>query len=64
MPDQMFRIESDLLGALKVPAEAYYGVPASLQGECRRRLPEDMLAVLRRFDEVRKPRADRDLADA
>ncbi|NLZ19426.1 MAG: aspartate ammonia-lyase, partial [Bacteroidales bacterium] len=26
MPDQMFRIESDLLGELKVPAEAYYGV--------------------------------------
>ena len=45
-------------------AEAYYGVPASLKEECRRRLPEDMLAVLRRFDEVRKPRAGRDLADA
>ena len=26
MSDQMFRIESDLLGELKVPADAYYGV--------------------------------------
>ncbi len=26
MSEQKFRVESDLLGELKVPAEAYYGV--------------------------------------
>ena len=26
MPEQKFRVESDLLGELQVPAEAYYGV--------------------------------------
>ncbi len=31
-------------------AEAFYGVPAGLEAECRARLPEDMLEVLRRFD--------------
>ena len=30
-------------------AEAYYGVPPALAEECDRRLPEEMLAVLRRF---------------
>lgn len=34
-------------------AEAYYGVPAGLLEECRSRLPEDMLRVLRRFDAAR-----------
>ena len=26
MPEQKYRVESDLLGELQVPAEAYYGV--------------------------------------
>lgn len=30
-------------------AEAYYGVPAQLKRECERRLPEDMVKVLRAF---------------
>jgi len=34
--------------------EAFFGVPEALKGECRRRLPPDMLAVLDRFDELRK----------
>lgn len=31
-------------------AEAFWGVPEELKAECRKRLPEDMLAVLDRFD--------------
>ena len=31
-------------------AEAFYGVPEELKAECRKRMPEDLLAVLRRFD--------------
>lgn len=31
-------------------AEAYYGVPGELKAECRKRLNEDMLAVLDEFD--------------
>ncbi len=31
-------------------AEAFYGVSTALKAECRKRLPEDMLAVLDRFD--------------
>jgi len=31
-------------------AEAFYGVPEDLKAECRRRLPEDLLEVLMRFD--------------
>lgn len=34
-------------------AEAFYGVPAVLETECRARLPKDMLEVLRRFDTAR-----------
>ena len=34
-------------------AEAFYGVPEDMQAECRKRLPEDMLAVLDRFEEKR-----------
>ena len=33
-------------------AEAYYGVPEELKAECRKRLPEDLLEVLQRFDSV------------
>lgn len=32
-------------------AEAFYGVPDELMQECRKRLPDDMLAVLDRFEE-------------
>lgn len=31
-------------------AEAFYGVPAILKAECKRRLPEDMAYILGRFD--------------
>ena len=31
-------------------AEAFYGVPEELKEECRKRLPEDMLEVLQRFE--------------
>ena len=34
-------------------AEAFYGVPDEFRTACRNRLPEDMLEVLDRFDEVR-----------
>ncbi|MBR3554453.1 MAG: ADP-ribosylglycohydrolase family protein [Oscillospiraceae bacterium] len=34
-------------------AEAYYGVPEELKAACRARLPEEMLAVLIRFDTAR-----------
>ena len=32
-------------------AEAYYGVPEKLKTECRKRLPDELLEVLQRFDE-------------
>ena len=35
-------------------AEAFYGVPEALKAECRRRLPQEMLAVLDVFDEERQ----------
>ena len=35
-------------------AEAFYGVPETLQEECRSRLPQDMLAVLGVFDKTRR----------
>ena len=35
-------------------AEAFYGVPEELKAECRRRLPQEMLAVLDAFDEARQ----------
>ena len=41
-------------------AEAYYPVPDAMEKECRRRLPDDMLAVLDRF---RKERAGRKTKD-
>ncbi len=34
-------------------AEAFYGVPAALEAECKRRLPADMLEVLGRFEIAR-----------
>lgn len=37
-------------------AEAFYGVPEKLEAECRVRLNKDMLAVLDKFDGVRKAR--------
>ena len=36
-------------------AEAYYGVPEEMEAEGRRRLPEDLLAVLDRFTATVKP---------
>ena len=33
-------------------AEAFYGVPEELKDACRKRLPEDLLGVLRRFEET------------
>lgn len=33
-------------------AEGFYGVPEDLKRECRNRLPEDLLAVLARFEKV------------
>ena len=33
-------------------AEGMYGVPEDLKAECRNRLPEDMRAVLERFEEI------------
>ena len=35
-------------------AEAFYGVPEALKAECRRRLPQEMLAVFDAFDEARQ----------
>ena len=35
-------------------AEAFYGVPEALKVECRRRLPQEMLAVPDAFDEARQ----------
>lgn len=35
-------------------AEAFYGVPEEMKQECRKRLPEDMNAVLKRFEGYRK----------
>ena len=34
-------------------AEAFYGVPILYEAECKKRLPEDMLKVLERFDQAR-----------
>ena len=34
-------------------AEAYYGVPAILEEECKKRIPEEMKDILRRFDAAR-----------
>ena len=34
-------------------AEAFYGVPAAMELECRNRLPEDMIQVLDRFAAAR-----------
>ncbi|MBQ9212298.1 MAG: ADP-ribosylglycohydrolase family protein [Clostridia bacterium] len=33
-------------------AEAYWGVPEELKEECKNRIPEEMVAVLERFDDV------------
>lgn len=36
-------------------AEAFYGIPENLKREARRRLPEDLRAVLERFEKKRTP---------
>lgn len=33
-------------------AEAFYGIPTDMVNECRKRLPEDMMAVIERFDAI------------
>lgn len=43
-------------------AEAFYGVPDELKKQCRDRLPEEILAVLDRFDE--RLRADQEAREA
>lgn len=35
-------------------AEAYYGISSEMKEECRKRLPDDLLDVLDRFEEYRK----------
>ncbi len=43
--------DSDTVAAMAGSiAEAFYGVPDALKDECRARLPEDLLAVLDRFE--------------
>lgn len=37
-------------------AEAFYGLPDNMMGDCRKRLPKDMLRILDRFDERRSDR--------
>ncbi len=37
-------------------AEAFYGVPEGMKEACRKRLPQEMLEVLDRFEAVRLPR--------
>ena len=41
-------------------AEAFYPVPEAMEKECRRRLPDDMLAVLDRFRKERAARKTKD----
>lgn len=41
-------------------AEAFYGVPDEMKAEARRRLPQDMLDVLDRFEGVKKERTGRE----
>ena len=44
--------------------EAMYGVPAIYEAECKSRLPEDMQAVLERFDAARGRSFRRSLREA
>ena len=44
-------------------AEGFYGVPDDMKAECRKRLPQDMLEVLDRFDDVRAARLPQEGAD-
>ena len=37
-------------------AEAFYGVPEEMKTECRKRLPEDMIEVVDRFEEMKPGR--------
>ncbi len=46
--------DTDTLGAIAgAMAEAFYGVPEELKAECRKRLDEDLLEVLDRFEALR-----------
>ena len=44
-------------------AEAYYGIPDEIAEECRKRLPEDMLAAIDRFSEMKKSAKKRPFHD-
>ena len=44
-------------------AEAFYGVPDELAQECRKRLPDDMLSVLDRFEKQKARKAEPDFHD-
>ena len=44
-------------------AEAFYGVPDNMKIECRKRLPQDMLAVLDKFDGLRAAHLPQEGAD-
>ena len=47
--------DSDTIGAMAgAIAEAYFGVPEKLKKEADRRLPKDMIRVIRRFEEMIK----------
>jgi ADP-ribosylglycohydrolase len=39
-------------------AEAFYGIPAEMVDECRKRLPKDILEVIDRFDDLRNKGED------
>jgi ADP-ribosylglycohydrolase len=44
-------------------AEAFYGIPALLRSECRERLPEDLLEVVKQFDQVVGMKDSKDSVD-
>lgn len=52
--------DTDTLAAITGSiAEGYFGVPEELKAECRKRIPEDMLTVLDRWEQRRLPRKNR-----
>ena len=34
-------------------AEAFYGIPTDMLLECKKRLPDEMISVLNRFEQMR-----------
>ena len=51
-----YRIESDLLGELQVPAEAYYGVPEDMKTKVRDFLDSRLLRITDAFADWLKER--------